>query len=100
MATNKRFDIHRASASVASFTALMLRPAATILLTVVSRLFAAAVIIVFTLAIIVIALILDKRQPRRTFRHQTLQAQGSRVTGVCGGLQLSSVAPSSRNVSL
>ena len=65
MATDKNFGIYRASALLASFIALMLRPAATILLTVVSRLFAAAVIIVFAFAIFAIALVLGERQPRR-----------------------------------
>jgi hypothetical protein len=52
----------------------MLRPAATILLTVVARLFAAAVIMVFAFVIVAIAFVLGERQPRRTSRQRILQA--------------------------
>ena len=74
MATDNRTGIYRASALVASFTALMLRNAATILLTVVWRLFAAAVIIVIALVIVAIAFVLGECQPRRTSRQRIVQA--------------------------
>jgi hypothetical protein len=63
MATDNRSGIYyRAPALVASFTALMLRNAATILLTVVWRLFAAAVIIVIAFVIVAIAFMLGERR--------------------------------------
>ena len=57
-----------------SLIALMLRPAATILLAVVSRLFATAVIIVFAFVIVAIAFMLGECQPRRTSRQRIAQA--------------------------
>ena len=70
MATDNRFGIDRASALVASFAVLMPRTAATILLTIVSRLFAAAVIIVFAFAIVAIACFLGKCRTAPILRAQ------------------------------
>ena len=66
--------IYRAPALLVSSIALALRGAATVLLTVVSRLFAVCVVIMFTIAIVAIALGLGERQPRRTSRQRSLQA--------------------------
>ena len=74
MVTANSPGIYRASALLVSSIALVLRGAATVLLTVVSRLFAAFVVIVFTVAIVAIALGLGGRQPRRTSRQRILQA--------------------------
>ena len=69
-----RPGIYRVPALLVSSVALVLRTAATILLTIVSRLFAALVVLVFTIAIVAIAIGLGDSQPRRASRHRILQA--------------------------
>ena len=66
--------IYRAPALLVSSIAVVLRGAVTVVLTVVSRLFAAFVVIVFTVAIVAIALGLGEPQPRQTSRQRILQA--------------------------
>ena len=66
--------IYRAPALLVSSVARVLRTAATILLALVSRLFAALVVIVFTIAIVATAIGLGESQPRRASRQRFLHA--------------------------